>query len=69
LDKLCRSCHGNKKGGIKNNFGFLSSNFMNFVGISTVVCVSFWGLKKFKMAAIAMVTKVADVTPPHYFGT
>ena len=30
----------------------------NFVGISTVVCGSFWGLKKFKMVAVAMVTKV-----------
>jgi hypothetical protein len=30
----------------------------HFVGISTVVCGSFWVLKKFKMAAIAMVTKV-----------
>jgi hypothetical protein len=31
-----------------------------FVGISSVVCSSFWerGLKKFKMAAVAMVTKV-----------
>ena len=28
LDKLCRSCHGNKKGGISKFFGFLSSNFM-----------------------------------------
>jgi hypothetical protein len=58
LDKLCRSCHGNKKGGIKKNVGFLSSNF---VGISTVVCGSFWGLKKFKMVAVAMVTKVQKI--------
>jgi cytochrome c553 len=28
LDKLCRSCHGNKQGGISKNLGFLSSNFM-----------------------------------------
>jgi hypothetical protein len=28
LDKLCRSCYGNKKGGILKKFGFLSSNFM-----------------------------------------
>jgi hypothetical protein len=28
LDKLCCSCHVNKKGGIKKYFGFLSSNFM-----------------------------------------
>jgi hypothetical protein len=34
LDKLCHSCH---------DFGFLSSNF---VGISTVVCGSFWGVEK-----------------------
>jgi hypothetical protein len=26
--KLCRSCHGNKKGGIQKKFGYLSSNFM-----------------------------------------
>jgi hypothetical protein len=29
-----------------------------FVEICTVVCGIFWGLNKFKMAAIAMVTKV-----------
>jgi hypothetical protein len=35
------------------------SNIMiHFVGLSTVVCDSFWGLKQFKMAAVAMVTKV-----------
>jgi hypothetical protein len=28
LDKLCRSCHRNKKGGIKQKFWFLSSNIM-----------------------------------------
>jgi hypothetical protein len=28
LDKLCRSCHRNKKGGIQKIFGFLSSNFI-----------------------------------------
>ena len=28
FDKLWRSCHGNKKGGIKICFGFLSSNFI-----------------------------------------
>jgi hypothetical protein len=28
LDKLCCSCHGNKEGGFKKHFGFLSSNFM-----------------------------------------
>jgi hypothetical protein len=55
LDKLCRSCRGNKKGWIKFFFEFLS---WNFVGISIVVCGSFWGLKKFKMATVAMVTKV-----------
>ena len=30
----------------------------NFVGISTVVCGGFWGWKKSKMAAVAMVTKM-----------
>jgi hypothetical protein len=33
---------------------------IHFVGISTVVCGSFWGLNKFKMTAIAMVTKVQN---------
>jgi hypothetical protein len=33
---------------------------IHFVGISTVVCGSFWGLKKLKMAAVAMVTKVQN---------
>jgi hypothetical protein len=31
-----------------------------FVGISTVVCGSFWGLEKFKMATVTMVTKVQN---------
>jgi hypothetical protein len=37
------------------------NDFFNFyIGgrISTVVCGSFWGLKKFKMATVTMVTKV-----------
>jgi hypothetical protein len=33
---------------------------IHFVGISTVVCGSFWGVEKFKMVAIAMVTKVQN---------
>jgi hypothetical protein len=34
---------------------------IHFVGISTIVCGSFWGgLKKFKMAAVAMVTKAQN---------
>jgi hypothetical protein len=32
LDKLCRSCHGNKKGGFNFFFRFLSSNFMKLCG-------------------------------------
>jgi hypothetical protein len=28
VDKLFHSCHGNKKGGIKTFFGFLSSSFI-----------------------------------------
>jgi hypothetical protein len=32
---------------------------IHFVGITTVVCGSFWGVeKKFKMAAVAMVSKL-----------
>jgi hypothetical protein len=57
LDKLCRSCHGNKKGGFKIFFGFLSSNF---IGISTTTA-AFEILKKFKMAAVAMVIKVQNM--------
>jgi hypothetical protein len=33
---------------------------IHFVGISTVVCGSFWGLNKFKMVTIVMVTKVQN---------
>ena len=31
------------------------------VGIFSAVCGSFWGLNKFKMAAVAMVTKVQNM--------
>jgi hypothetical protein len=41
----------------RDKLGFLSSNF---VGISTVASGSIWGLEKFKMAAVAMVTKVQN---------
>jgi hypothetical protein len=48
-----------QKSGIKNIFGFLSSNFMK---LCRNIHRSVWQLlgveKKFKMAAIAMVTKV-----------
>ena len=44
-----------KKGG----FNFFCIPFIKLhVGISTVVCGSFWGLNKFKMVVVAMVTKV-----------
>ena len=43
VGQLCRSCHGNKKGGI------LKKNV-----------AAFGGLKQFKMAAVAMVTKVQN---------
>jgi uncharacterized membrane protein YjdF len=40
-------------------FGFLSSNFIKLCrNIHRSVAAFFWGLKKFKMAAVAMVTKV-----------
>ena len=42
-----------KKGGFKKNLDSFHQTSWNFVGISTVVCGSFWGLNKFKMAAIA----------------
>jgi hypothetical protein len=44
-----------KKGDL-NFFGFLSSNFMKLC--RNIHCSAFEGLKKFKMAAVAMVTKV-----------
>jgi hypothetical protein len=55
-------------------FGFLSSNFMK---LCRNIHRSVWqllGLTKFKMAAVAMVTKVlfcnsGCITSPHYFGT
>jgi hypothetical protein len=51
LDKLCRSCHGNKKGGIQIVFGFLSSNFMKLCrNIHRSVWQLLEGWKKFKMA-------------------
>jgi hypothetical protein len=49
---------GTKKGGFKKKLDSFHQTSWNFVGISTVVCSSYWGLKKFKMAAVAMVTKV-----------
>ena len=51
LDKFYRSCHGNKNGGLKFCFDSFHQISWNFVGISTVVCGSFWGV-------VAMVTKV-----------
>jgi hypothetical protein len=44
----------------KQKRGDLKNCWIPFIklGISTVVCGSFWGLKKFKMAAVAMVTKL-----------
>ena len=47
-----------KKGGFKKNLDSFHQTSWNFVGISTVVWQLFGGWKKFKMAAIAMVTKV-----------
>ena len=61
LDKLCRSRHGSKKGGFKKKLDSFHQNSWNFVGISTVVCGNFWWLQKFKMAAVAMVTKVQNM--------
>ena len=46
-----------KKGGFKKN-GFLSSNFMKLCRNIHCSVAAFEGLKKFKMAAVAMVTKV-----------
>jgi hypothetical protein len=35
-----------KKGGFKKKLDSFPQTSLNFVGISTVVCGSFWGLKK-----------------------
>jgi hypothetical protein len=48
-----------QKRGIEENIGFLSSNFMKLCrNIHRSVWQLLWGWKKFKMAAVAMVTKV-----------
>ena len=47
-----------KKGGFKQILDSYHQASWSFVGKYTVVCGSFGGLKKFKMAAVAMVTKV-----------
>ena len=48
-----------KGGDLKKKLDSFHQTSCNFVGISTVVCGSYWGLnKKFKMAAVAMVAKV-----------
>jgi hypothetical protein len=52
---------GNKKGGISKIFGFLSSNFMKLCrNIHCSVWQLLGGLNKFKLAAVAMVTKVQN---------
>jgi hypothetical protein len=47
-----------KKGAFEKKLNYFHQTSLNFVGISTIVCGIFWGLNKFKMAAVAMVTKV-----------
>jgi hypothetical protein len=56
----CRSCHRNKKGGIKKKFGFLSSNFMKLCKNIHQCVAAFWGLKKFKMAMVTKVQKMLN---------
>ena len=46
LNKLCRSCHGNKKGEFKKKLDSFHQTSSNFEGISTVVCGTFWGVGK-----------------------
>jgi cytochrome b len=57
LDKLCRSCHGNKKEGFKKNW-------IPFMKLCRNIHSSVWQLlgvlKKIKMAAVAMATKVQN---------
>ena len=48
LNKLCRSCHGNKKGEFKKKLDSFHQTSWNFVGISTVVCGRSWGLEGVK---------------------
>jgi hypothetical protein len=50
-----------KKGGIEKFLDSFHQTSWNFVGISIVVCGCFWGLKKFKMVTVAMVTKVQNI--------
>jgi hypothetical protein len=47
-----------KKGELKKNLDSFLQTSWNFVGISTVVCGSFWGLNKFKMVAVAVLLPV-----------
>ena len=42
-----------KKGGFKIVLDSFHQTSWNFVGISTVVCSSFWGLNKFKIVTVA----------------
>ena len=46
-----------KKGGFIICLDSFHQTSRNFVGISTVVCGSFRGFKKFKMAAVGMAAK------------
>jgi hypothetical protein len=46
---------------VGNWYPWFGSHIMiHFAGISTIVCDSFWGLNNFKMATVAMVTKVQN---------
>jgi hypothetical protein len=47
-----------KKGGFKKFLDSFHQTSCSFVGISTVVCGSFWGLNKFKMVSVAVEIKV-----------
>ena len=47
-----------KKGGFQFFLDSFHQTSWSFIGISTVVCGSFWDIEKFKMAAATMVTKV-----------
>ena len=49
-----------KKEGFRKRLDFFHQISWSFVGIATIECGSYWGLKQFKMAAVAMVNQGAN---------
>jgi hypothetical protein len=66
LDKLGRSCHGNKKGGELKILGFLSSNFMKLCrNIHRSVWQLLRGWNKFLLAYLVPLD--VDVVPMKFY--